>query len=70
MSDNPSKCKIDLTEKSLTCGYVVFDPCKHCILCGKGATKKNKLTSSDNGMEKIREVGNFSSSNNYILMLI
>lgn len=57
MSDDPSKCRIDLTDKFLTCGdHDVFDPVKNCIICGKPGTKKCKLTSSDNGMEKIQQV--------------
>ena len=57
MSDDPNKCKIDLSEKSLACGSnVVFNPSKHCILCGKCATKKLKLTSTENGRENLRQV--------------
>jgi hypothetical protein len=57
MSDEPSKCRsIDLSEKAMKCGTLEYIVSKCCIICGKGKTKSNKLTSSDNGMEKIREV--------------
>ena len=59
MSDDPRQCSMDLSEKFLRCDTSSFDASKCCILCGKGHTKNSKLTSTENGMLKIREVCSF-----------
>ena len=47
---------MDLSEKFLRCDTSSFDALKCCILCSKGPTTTYKLTSTENGMQKIREV--------------
>ena len=70
MSDEPSKCKIDLSERFLTCGqHNVFDPAKQCIICGKPGSKRLKVTSSDNGMAKVREVCQFLRQKTFVVVV-
>ena len=40
----------------LVCGITQYDPDKMCIICNKPGSKKCKLSSSENGMNKIEEV--------------
>ena len=53
----------DVNKVPLTCGSKNdFDPLLHCPICGKGETSKRKLTSTENGCNKIRNVSTFCSN--------
>ena len=59
-SPGPSSSKrLDepIEQKVLTCvSSKTFDPAKHCICCCEPQKKQRKLTTTENGMKKIKEV--------------
>ena len=47
----------EIDKVQLVCGQQCdYDPLLHCPICGKGESSKRKLTSTENGQTKIRNV--------------